>query len=723
MTVNLPPPHIFTHNETLHAIELPPLATFLNALSVPDHLHKLNDILLRYRTPQSYHRLDVREISSSELPLSSPEPEDAGAEKRGWKVEEMGDPVILEEGDTREGYKARREGEPSITTTANDDVAQNGHISPNSREDGTEASGGDTSTLKQSRPTDTRLTSTAIDQNARNAKSPTPPTTVRPTKRTSTPPPHTLPPTGPKRRIRELRLDLRSLDAAALFALETWRREFLGLDKLKMEHPDSIWYKDSTPTPTPSPSPEPEPVKRKPGRQPRKSVRKSQSKTPAVEQGDGSAPEIIEIEASPEVIRRKRGRPSRKSEQAASQSQTPAAEEDKGEEDTVAAEQDTEVDMDLAPNGGEDAGVNEDIEMADDQIIEENAGDATAGDEDIQDIDAFDILVDGPADQQTTNENETSPSDVLEHSPAEIAAPKSPTPPASPDIILMDGFNRKDDDSDFSPERSPSPVQKRGRPSKSAFKAASPPTMMSTTFRPAPPPSVMGSSGFQAAPPPVAMTFNSSPFVPTSVASAASGSRNAAIPSAPGPSACGFQDVPPPTSLGSSSRMHNDQRLNRTDLPQTISRTTHGRPLSLSPTRPSIPSIPIHPQPLQEGGTSDSPFTILDSPEKLNKNLSFVPFVREQMRIPTFTHAPVIPARGLHWHETEKARGMGKKRKEREMAESRPKARRRSSKVHFVEEEEEEEEEVRHKVRTNGKSGQMGHAGDSDDDEWADFRF
>jgi hypothetical protein len=106
MTLNLPPPVIFTHKETLHAIELPPLATFLSTLSIPEHLLKLNDILLRYRTPKSYHRVDVREVSSSELPLSSPEPEEAGS-RRG-KVEDKGEPVILEEGDTVERYNARR---------------------------------------------------------------------------------------------------------------------------------------------------------------------------------------------------------------------------------------------------------------------------------------------------------------------------------------------------------------------------------------------------------------------------------------------------------------------------------------------------------------------------------------------------------------------------------------------------------------------------------------
>ena len=72
---------------------------------------------------------------------------------------------------------------------------------------------------------------------------------------TEPPPPpatHALPPAGPKRRIRELRLDLRTLDAAALFTLETWRREVLRLEKLDMEFPDSVWYKHP-PSPIRSP--------------------------------------------------------------------------------------------------------------------------------------------------------------------------------------------------------------------------------------------------------------------------------------------------------------------------------------------------------------------------------------------------------------------------------------------------------------------------------------
>lgn len=45
------------------------------------------------------------------------------------------------------------------------------------------------------------------------------------------------------KQVNELRLDLRSLDAAALFDLEVWRRDVLGEAPLDFDVPDSIWYK------------------------------------------------------------------------------------------------------------------------------------------------------------------------------------------------------------------------------------------------------------------------------------------------------------------------------------------------------------------------------------------------------------------------------------------------------------------------------------------------
>jgi hypothetical protein len=726
MTLNLPPPVIFTHKETLHAIELPPLATFLSTLSVPEHLLKLNDILLRYRTPKSYHRVDVREVSSSELPLSSPEPEEAGS-RRG-KVEDKGEPVILEEGDTVERYRARQGAGPS--KAAEEAPAQNGRISPSTQREATAASNGEFSTQKDPRPTDTLLTSTPIDPNVRRSKSPTPPTTVRQPKHTSTTPPHNLPPTGPKRRVRELRLDLRTLDAAALFALETWRRELLGLEKLGMEHPDSIWYKDPTPTPTPTPSPEP--VKRKRG-PPRGSVGKSQSKTPAVEvdeeeEGSGTGLEVKPVEdlGVEQPVKRKRGRPSTRSV-GKSQSRTPAVEVDEGEksisdaipEVKVAEDAGTDENVKLAENAGIDenvdsAGLPDGDEMLDGEADPEDAaGVRSVEQEDIQDVEAFDTLVDGPANDKNNEEavlaDKTAVLDDVEQAPIQVDELESSPHPASPDIIIMDGFNRNDTDSDFSPERSPSPVLKRSRSSHNAPQQS---------FQTLPPPAVMRITAFQAAPAPVAMIINAGP---PPASSGSTTPRNAPITSTPESTAFWFQDAPPPLPLGSSSRARDaeDRAGNEQTLPP--SRTNQGRPLSLSPTRPPIP---IQRQPIQEGGTSDSPLIIPDSPEKRS---AFVPFVREQMRIPEFTKAPVVPARGLHWHESNKSRENGRKRKEmeneRDGSESRPKVRRRSSiaKVHFAEEE--DEDEIVEQVNTHRKQGQKRRAGDSDDDEWADFRF
>lgn len=50
-------------------------------------------------------------------------------------------------------------------------------------------------------------------------------------------------PGGTARCVRELRLDIRSLDPAALFELEEWRRAVLGLEELDMLAPQSKWYK------------------------------------------------------------------------------------------------------------------------------------------------------------------------------------------------------------------------------------------------------------------------------------------------------------------------------------------------------------------------------------------------------------------------------------------------------------------------------------------------
>jgi len=671
MTLSLPPPVIFTHEETLHAIKLPPLATFLSALSFPEHLLKLNDILLRYRTPKSYHRVEVREISSSELPLSSPEPE--GAEGRARMVEDKGEPVILREGDTVEQYRARREAGQS--RTAEEESAQNGHISPAVPGESPTTPIGKSSSQRDSRPTDTLLSSTPIDQNTRRSKSPTPPTTVRLPKRTSTNPPDTLPPIGPKRRVRELRLDLRTLDAAALFALETWRRELMGLEKLGMEHPDSIWFKDPTPAPTPTPSPEP--VKRNRGRPSRASVGKSQSKTPVVE-GDEKEAEVPGAGLGVVSVQ-------------------------------VDAEAKPAEDMDPASHPDEH-------EMLDGKAASLDAARTKSVEqEDIRDVDAFDILFDGSVNDNTEamSTSETAENGNGDQAPVKVDELESSPVPASPDIIIMDGFNRDDDDSDFSPQRSPSPVLKRSRPN------YHPPQ---SSFQTVPSPGTMNATGFQAAPEPVAMRIHAQP----PIASGTSAPQRAPTSPTIIPSTAWFQNAPPARQLGSPSRAVDAETRINNALPHFSSRRSPGRPLSLSTTRPPIP---IQHHSLQSG-TSDAPLLIPDSPEKRVAKVGFVPFIREQMRIPTFTKAPVVPSKGLHWHDSDKSRGSGRKRKEMEDSESRPKARRRSSitKVHFAEEreeeeEDEEEEEMVEQVNTNSRQGQKRRAGDSDDDEWADFRF
>lgn len=310
---SLPPRAIFTHNETLHAILLPPLALFLGGLSAPDQLLKLNDILDRFRTPKSYHRVDVRLVESSELPPPSEDGkadvenddgegpgvvQSEGAVESGrqkihhgsgseeqrlrWK-EERGEPIILEEGMTMEEYLVQNPPRQ----------APSGNNGRNKLDDGYQNNSGGTTTLLKGMPKgpNSQAGPSHVNGDYASTSTPTSPNTDPPPHHVETIndhidvdpyhpedssrthssinpplpangppspiPSHTLPPSGPKRRIRELRLDLRTLDAAALFALETWRRDMLGLKKLDLDHPDSIWYKGPAPaSPSPSPSPE-----------------------------------------------------------------------------------------------------------------------------------------------------------------------------------------------------------------------------------------------------------------------------------------------------------------------------------------------------------------------------------------------------------------------------------------------------------------------------------
>ncbi|WVW83685.1 hypothetical protein I302_105706 [Kwoniella bestiolae CBS 10118] len=253
----LPPPAVFLHQETLHAIPLPPLASWLTSLSRPEHLVRLNDLLERYKTPQSYHRVDVRVVESSELPVGSPDSHAAEVD-----VDRGGREIVeLEKGDTLERYWSSR-------------IANDGANEQESGEGEQRTNGPDTIQINddeekemdgpiaqpQAEAEQTDSNTPPISQTAQALKALQLPPLPSDLKLDSNLPPspipnHPLPPIGPKRKVRELRLDLRTLDAAALFALETWRREELGLEKLNMEFPDSVWYKDATPTPSPSPPP------------------------------------------------------------------------------------------------------------------------------------------------------------------------------------------------------------------------------------------------------------------------------------------------------------------------------------------------------------------------------------------------------------------------------------------------------------------------------------
>jgi hypothetical protein len=167
------------------------------------------------------------------------------------------------------------------------------------------------------------------------------------------------------------------------------------------------------------------------------------------------------------------------------------------------------------------------------------------------------------------------------------------------------------------------------------------------------------------------------------------------------------------------------------------------RRISISPTRPGgsptrepapFPSVPMY----QPGQSSDSAILIPDSPEKRPQS-AFVPFVREPMRLPTYSHAPVESysnGYGEHYPQTAK-RGKSKSkagRMEIELQEQRARGRKSSSRVRFEQYEQEGEEEVEevyhieddddvemYEGPTNGKKNQAG--AEDEDDEWDSFRF
>ncbi|WWD17487.1 hypothetical protein CI109_101928 [Kwoniella shandongensis] len=268
----LPPPVIFTHAETLHAICLPPLAQFLTSLHSPQHLLKLHDILERYKTPRSYHRIDVRLVESSELPPGTPDSSQAHEKGVNAPVElpqgmdletymketqvQVEEQAVKDTGDItekRDGEERHMEQVPvqkqQQQQQLNPDASVASAPAVNDETPHTDASS-PASMIVYTQPLPTS-TDGATESRPQQVLGPSTPPRISPPSPPT--PSHPLPPSGPTRRVRELRLDLRTLDAAALFALETWRREILGLDRLNMDVPDSIWYKDPTPTPSPPP--------------------------------------------------------------------------------------------------------------------------------------------------------------------------------------------------------------------------------------------------------------------------------------------------------------------------------------------------------------------------------------------------------------------------------------------------------------------------------------
>lgn len=522
MTHTLPPPVVFTHNEILHAISLPPLAAFLISLTAPEHLLKLNDILDRYRTPKSYHRVDVREVSSSELPPSSPtwegeqgdpnhhhqdgevapltlndvsngnalehehtrtqhqEGQGKDAQRLAEEEREKGEPIELQEGMTVEEYRALQSaleaddgvaasGEAIMDREAIAKPAEmianpgapfvNGDNHPLNGDGGHRGSAlPATASTPEHAPSsqfveedihemidviprqivhNSSSSSIHIDGLPRtlNRQPPKVASPIRSTSPSYRSPPaaqHHLPPSGPKRRIRELRLDLRTLDAAALFALENWRRAVLGLEKLDLEHPDSIWYK----APSPEPEPEIAPARNK-------------SLSQSAEPGTGTE-------------RKKRGRPRK--------SRTPEEVDIQvvGEEgtevqiadgETPRVEEDTVMGIDAeGPKGGQ-----RDEQPPQSSVLPEALGDFPITDEDVT-----------MADQVVPNGDVHATVATTDVIPCQEAPPTHnvlPSPPPSPDVIIHDVYDeRPDQDPDFVPidtERAAQPKRKQGRPRRS----------------------------------------------------------------------------------------------------------------------------------------------------------------------------------------------------------------------------------------------------------------
>ncbi|WVF71664.1 hypothetical protein IAT40_006472 [Kwoniella sp. CBS 6097] len=516
---SLPQPVIFAHAETLHAIPLPPLASFLVSLHKAEHLVKLNDILDRYRTPKTYHRIDVRLVESSELPPGTPE-SFTSRERRGSR-----EPVVLEEGVDVYTYLAERRPAPEdIPNTA-------GEVNVDGQEQADDGLGGagagpkeDAEDEEMEEIIDLRQVTAASEENSRKEAhvvtasdqaatddedihesitvtgpfpsgrpeyarckpnpdpEPVTPSTPRAAQQNQPPSPpvptHPLPPIGPTRRVRELRLDLRTLDAAALFALESWRREVTGLDKMEMEFPDSIWYKDPTPTPTP-PSLSPP---RETGLMADGKKRGRPKKDRPSEVGQGSEPIIVVDDDEREQILCA-GVCQEKPEEPVQGGMTEA--QMKGYETLVSAlKGDTDPQDSPADNDGEEQEEIEEKPILLKEALEplnekpasvNHQSEETAevdGDQPVQPELYLNPNPSANADAVASANAEAGPSTTTAAATSPLQQPKSPSPlppsspPAdtpSPDILLHDAFNEnEDDDPDFVPPPEAAPRRRGG---------------------------------------------------------------------------------------------------------------------------------------------------------------------------------------------------------------------------------------------------------------------
>ncbi|WVQ88677.1 hypothetical protein IAS59_002414 [Cryptococcus gattii] len=153
----------FSSSETLHTIPLLPLATFLKTLTSAENVARLQDVLVKHRSPESWERVDERMISSGDLPPPGCTPK----------------PQVKLSDETNDDIGAR-------------DQNQNQEPDQNEDEESEER--------------------TELDRD-----------------------PGIIYPSPPKMYIQEIRVDLRTLHPKAIFALESWRRETLGMEQLVME--------------------------------------------------------------------------------------------------------------------------------------------------------------------------------------------------------------------------------------------------------------------------------------------------------------------------------------------------------------------------------------------------------------------------------------------------------------------------------------------------------